>query len=381
MKGRVLFLATVDITIYAFLIPYMKLLNSLGYNVEIACADTGTTGKIEKEGFIVYSLPFSRNPLSIKNIKAFFVLLKLMKKQKYIMVHTHTPIASFLGRIAGKIAKIPKIVYTAHGFHFHEYGSKLKNFLYFKLEKFAGKFTDVLITINTDDYKTAKERNLIPNGRIVFIKGVGVDVGSINSDVFTNRKRVFLRELKLANIKKPILVSVGRLASEKHFDQVIEALNSVKKNGKSFRCFIIGDGPQKSYLNNIIQKLNMPDEIILIGYSNRVFDFLNISSVFVFTSSREGLPVSVMEAMAMEKPIIAYNIRGVRDLVEDGINGFLVTFGDIKTLSEKIIYLMEHPEVAKEMGKRGREKIEKEFSLRVILPQMEKLYKDVLFDI
>ncbi|MGC9073825.1 MAG: glycosyltransferase, partial [Caldisericum sp.] len=89
-------------------------------------------------------------------------------------------------------------------------------------------------------------------------------------------------------------------------------------------------------------------------------------------------PVSLMEAMAMEKPVVAYNIRGIRDLVEDGVNGFLVPFGDIKELSNKIIYLMEHPDIAKEMGKRGREKIEKEFSLNVVLQDMEKLYKKVL---
>jgi N,N'-diacetylbacillosaminyl-diphospho-undecaprenol alpha-1,3-N-acetylgalactosaminyltransferase len=82
--------------------------------------------------------------------------------------------------------------------------------------------------------------------------------------------------------------------------------------------------------------------------------------------------------MAMEKPVVAYNIRGVRDLVEEGVNGFLVPFGDTKALAKKIAYLMEHPEVAREMGKKGREKIVKEFSLEVILPQMRKLYEEIL---
>jgi glycosyltransferase involved in cell wall biosynthesis len=96
------------------------------------------------------------------------------------------------------------------------------------------------------------------------------------------------------------------------------------------------------------------------------------------TSHHEGLPVSLMEAMAMEKPVVAYNIRGVRDLVEDGVNGFLLPFGDIEGLANKIIYLMENPEIAKEMGRRGREKIEKEFSLKIILKDMKNLYKEIL---
>jgi len=115
-----------------------------------------------------------------------------------------------------------------------------------------------------------------------------------------------------------------------------------------------------------------------LGYTNEVSKILFVTDIYVTASSREGLPVSVMEAMAMERPIVAYNIRGVRDLVEDGVNGFLVPFKDINALAEKIIYLMEHPEVAEEMGKKGRERIEKEFSLDVVLHQMEVLYKEIL---
>jgi glycosyltransferase involved in cell wall biosynthesis len=103
-----------------------------------------------------------------------------------------------------------------------------------------------------------------------------------------------------------------------------------------------------------------------------------MSNLFAFTSIREGLPKSVMEAMAMEKPVVAYNIRGVRDLVEDGINGFLIPFGDVEAFAEKIIYLMDNPQVAREMGKRGREKILKEFSLDVVLPQMKEFYESIL---
>ena len=121
------------------------------FPIVLAAAPVGFKEKIEKEGFKVYPFPFSRNPVSLSNIKAFFMILHLMKKRKYIMVHMHTPVVSFLGRSAVKIAGIPHIVYTVHGFHFHEYGSKLRNFIYYHLEKFAGKFTDVLIIINKDD--------------------------------------------------------------------------------------------------------------------------------------------------------------------------------------------------------------------------------------
>jgi hypothetical protein len=127
---KVLFLATVDSHIYYFQIPFMKILKDMGYEVEVAASNVGFTEKIEKEGFKVYNIPFSRNPLSPSNFKAFFSLLRLMRKNKYVMLHTHTPVASFIGRVAGRTAGVPHIVYTAHGFHFHEYGNPLINLVH-----------------------------------------------------------------------------------------------------------------------------------------------------------------------------------------------------------------------------------------------------------
>ncbi|MGB9794638.1 glycosyltransferase family 4 protein [Caldisericum exile] len=371
---RILFLTTLDVTIYSFLIPHMKILKSMGYEVEVAASNVGFTDKIEKEGFKVYNLPFRRNPFSISNIKAFLKLYRIMKENNYLMLHTHTPVASFFGRIAGRLVGIPHIVYTAHGFHFHEYGNPLKNFIYYRLEKFAGKFTDVLITINVDDYKVATEKKLIPHGKVVYIKGVGVDLERLNPRNFKDNKESDF----LSDNNRFIFVSVGRLEKEKHFDYLIKAFYFVKKHYPNFELLVIGDGEEQVSLKKLSQRISLKDYVRFLGYVKHVEKYLYHSFAFVFTSSREGLPVSVMEAMAMEKPVVAYNIRGVRDLVEDGVNGFLVPFGDIKELSNKIIYLMEHPDIAKEMGKRGREKIEKEFSLNVVLQDMEKLYKKVL---
>lgn len=375
---KILFLATVDVHIYAFHIPFMKLLSDMGYEVEVAASNVGFTDKIEEEGFRVYNIPFSRNPFSFTNIKTAAILLKLMKKNKYIMVHTHTPVASFIGRIIAKIVGVPHIVYTAHGFHFHEYGSKLRNFLYYRLEEFVGRFTDVLITINKDDYKIAKEKKMVPKGKVVYIKGVGVDANEINPKAVEECSKKKEREKLCITEETYVIMSIGRLDREKYFDDIIKAMRVIKRRGAKFRLFIAGDGPLKSNLIKLSESFAFEKEATFLGYTENVSELLSLTNVYVSASSREGLPVSVTEAMAMEKPIVAYNIRGVRDLVEDGVNGFLVPFRDVEALAEKIIYLMKHSEVAKEMGKKGREKIEREFSLNMILPQMEKLYKEIL---
>lgn len=373
---KILFLATVDVHMPAFHIPFMNLLREWDYDVEVAARDTGFKEGIEKEGFKFHNIPFSRNPLSFSNFKAFFLLLKLMKDNKYIMIHTHTPVASFLGRFAGRIAKVPRIVYTAHGFHFHEYGSRLKNFAYFKLEKFAGKFTDVLITINRDDYEVAKKGNLAPNGKIVYIKGVGVDTEKIKPENIEGKRLESINGV--LHCKNPLILTVGRLEREKNFDQFLYMLKIVKDSGKKFHGLVIGEGPLKDYLEKIINKLKLNEVVKFTGYFTRAFEIISQAEVYVFTSSREGLPVSVMEAMAVEKPVVAYNIRGVRDLVVDGETGFLIPYRNVQQLAEKVLYLMNNPEIARIMGRKGRERIEKEFSIEKIKVEMSKLYREIL---
>ncbi|MEM3473744.1 MAG: glycosyltransferase, partial [archaeon] len=242
-RGKVLFIATVDSHIYYFHIPFMRLIENMGYKVEVATSNTGFKNRIENEGFTVHDIPFRRNPLNPKNIVAFFILLNLMKRRNYLMLHTHTPVASFVGRIAGKIAGIPHIVYTAHGFHFHEYGNPLTNFLYFTLEKFAGKFTDVLITINTDDYKIAKEKNFAPNGRVVYIKGVGVDTERFNPGIYNISTKDSVRESIGLSSQGFMLICIAELIKRKNIKDII--LSLPRNYNMKFNLAIVGNGPLK----------------------------------------------------------------------------------------------------------------------------------------
>jgi glycosyltransferase involved in cell wall biosynthesis len=356
----------------------MKTLREMGYEVEVACSNTGFSNKIEQEGFKVYNIPFSRNPLSYKNIIAVLKLYKIIKKNNYIMVHTHTPVSSFIGRIVAKIAGIPHVIYTVHGFHFHEFGNKLENSIYYHLEKFAGRFMDVLITINKDDYKVAIKNNMAPKGKVVYIQGVGVDMEKFDPKKYDSA--IYEKYRKSLNIKIDdfVIISIGEFTKAKNFPHLIEAYMRVLNYKINAKLIIIGDGILFNNILKMIEENKLEGKVILTGRRNDIPELLYISNLFVFTSIREGLPKSIMEAMAMEKPIIAYNIRGIRDLVDNGVNGFLVKYGDINTFAEKILYLIKNPDIAKEMGKKGREKIEKEFSLKIILPQMKALYEEIL---
>ena len=373
---RILFIATVDSHIYYFHLPFMNVLKNMGYEVEVACSDTGFTDNIIQNGFKVYNIPFSRNPLSFLNIKSFFMLLYLMKKRKYIMIHTHTPVSSFLGRIAAKIAAVPHVVYTVHGFHFHEYGGRVKNFVYYRLEKFAGKFTDVLITINKDDFRVANKKKMIPRGRVVYIKGVGVDTNVFNSKRFNEEFKKNYREKLGIMINDFVIIFVAELTREKNVYDMVECLPLIHTD--NIKLLIVGDGKLRKNLEIYIARRNLTKQVIFLGRRNDIPELLYISDVFVMTSFREGLPKSMLEAMSMEKPVVAYDIRGVRDLVTNNVNGFLVPFKDVNNLAEKILFLYNNPITKIKMGENGRKIIEREFSSQIIIKRMRDLYLSIL---
>ncbi len=375
-KESVAFIATVDVHIYAFHIPFMKMLERMGFEVEVLCANTGFVERVRREGFIVHEIPFSRNPLSLTNLKAFLILKGIIRKKQYRMLHVHTPVAGFLGRLAGRMAGVTCIIYTTHGFHFHEYGSKLRNFLYYRLEKFAGRFTDILITINTDDYKIAKEKNLTPKGKVLYIKGVGVDTGKFcPTEREQELKKTYATSIRF-NKDTPILIIIAELIKRKN---IVDAIRAVKLlEGKEFKLLIAGNGPLKNELVSLVTDLELNKKVFFLGRRDDVPEILQVSKMLLLTSIHEGLPRAILEAMAMEKPVVAYNIRGVRDLVVDGETGFLVPFGDIRALAEKISFLLDNPIIAEEMGKKGRSRIIGQFDLETVLRQMKEVYEDAL---
>lgn len=377
---KVLFLSTVDSHIYNFHLPFMNLLKNKGFIVEIGALNTGFKDKIEKRGFKFYNIPFSKNPLSIKNLLSFFIIINLLIKNKYVLIHTHTPISSFIVRIAAKICKIENVIYTAHGFHFHEYGNKFKNYFYLKLEKFVGKYTKILITINNYDYEMALKYNIVPKDRLFLIKGVGIDAEFFNPNLI--KSSVFKNYKELLKIKEDdfIIINISELKKDKNLFDLLKIINGIKKLNYKFKCLIVGDGPLKNKLNRMIKNLNLESNVILLGYREDVRELISISDIFVTTSIREGLSRSVMEAMSMEKPIVAYNIRGIRELVENNKTGFLIPYRNINLFIEKIEYFIKNPLERKRYGKEGRKKIQNEFKLDLILKNMEYIYNRLLLD-
>lgn len=260
-------------------------------------------------GITVKHIPFERNPLSMKNKAACDALLQFMQENQFDMVHCNTPIGGLLGRLCAKNVGITRVIYQAHGFHFWK-GAPFKNWLmYYPVEKILARYTDLLITINQEDYAFAQKK--LKAREITYIPGVGVDNSRFTS-VSAERKNQLRKELGIP-VDAIVLLSVGELNQNKNHQVAIKALGKLKKQNVYY--VICGKGELQEKLQELADACGVGARLKLTGFRSDVQDFYGMADLFVFTSYREGIPAVVMEAMSSRIPVVASQIRGVVDML------------------------------------------------------------------
>ena len=313
---NILYVATVSSTM-DFFTEHIKLLLREGHTVDFACNVTKLiNSELIMDGCNVHNLSLSRSPFDKANYLGYKQLKTLIQEGRYDVIHTHTPIASVLVRVACRGNNDIKVIYTAHGFHFYKGASWLNWLFYYPVEKWLSRYTDVLITINQEDYERA--RRSFKTSRIEYVPGVGVDVKKYCSVVVD--REVKRNQLGLAE-DDFVLVSTGELNDNKNHKTVIHAVHRL--NNPSIKYLVCGQGPLENELLDLIQELGLEHQVILLGYRTDVMEINHIADVFVFPSFREGLSVALMEAMACGLPVVCSDIRGNRDLIEDAKGGYL----------------------------------------------------------
>lgn len=364
---KFLYVTTVSGTLNAFLVTHIKMLADYGHTVDVACRITNPIDReIYEYGRNVYEINFSRSPMSTENYYAYKDLKSLIKKGKYDIVHTHTPVASAITRLACKNIKGTKVFYTAHGFHFHK-GAPHKNWvIYYPLEKWLAKYTDTLITINKEDYERAKKK--FKPKRVEYMPGVGLD-----TDKFINL--IVNKKEKRQEIGVPqdsfVILSVGELNKNKNHEVVIRAI--AKLNNPKIHYMICGRGSLEAYLEKLSKELGVEENLHLLGFRKDISEMCKISDLFVFPSFREGLPVSLMEAMAAGLPVVCSNIRGNSDLIENGKGGYLVDPEDIDGFANYISAMIADSRSRSEFSGFNSKKIEN-YSNDDILCELNEIY-------
>ena len=311
-KKKVLFVATVVKThINTFHLPFLKMFKEYGWEVHVAAKND-----FVDEPCVIpncdryFDIDFARSPFYKSNIKAYKQLKQIIEINHYDIIHCHTPVAGVLTRLAARNVKGTTVIYTAHGFHFYQGALLINWFVYYPIERFCAKFTDKLITINQEDYNRVKDWDLRNKGTVYYVPGVGIDLEKIqNISVNKLQKK---KELGIPNGVK-VLLSVGELNKNKNHEIIIRALS--KLADKDFIYLICGKGELKEYLKILAKELGLNDRVKLLGYRKDVLEICKIADLFIFPSKREGLPLSLIEALACDLPCVASDIRGNRDLL------------------------------------------------------------------
>lgn len=364
---KVLYVSTISDTINTFLVPHIQLLLDQGHQVDIACniVKPINTQLLERE-CKVFNLGFKRSPFKKSNYKAYKELKNLIQEEKYDLVHTHTPSASACVRLACRKIKKVKVMYTAHGFHFYE-GAPMKNWLiYYPIERWLARYTDVLITMNKEDYARAKKSFKV--GRVEYIPGVGIDTKKF-SDVVVDREEK-LRELGLP-VDAVVLLSVGELIKRKNHKTAIKAV--AKINNPNVYYVICGTGGLEEHLKELAISLGIANRVKLLGYRTDVSEIFKASDVFVFPSYQEGLPVALMESMASGMPCVVSNIRGNVDLIEDGKGGYLIGPEDTDGFTNSILRLLDNAELRVSLGSHNIDEVKK-YGLAAVIAEMQRIY-------
>ena len=368
---KVLYVTTVSRTINAFLVPHIEMLLKEGYEVQCACSiDKPINKGLLEKGVKIYDIPFSRNPLGLGNIRAFNNLVKIQKREKFDIVHVHTPIASIYGRLLKLRFNNLKTIYTAHGYHFLKGGSKLGWIMYYPIEKIMAKLTDTTININSEDYEITK--NKLKPKNCYLLNGVGLDLNQYKKlsqkEILSKKKELGLKENDF------VVLMIAELNENKNQVQLIEAMEVLKDTYPEIKAICVGEGDKLSELQSEVKNRGLEGKVNFLGFRNDINELINICNIGVLLSYREGLPRNLMELMACGKKMIATNIRGCRDIVVDKTVGELVEVGDYKAtakaIEEQYLYGDNQFIISKEIEKYDVKTINE--GLRFIYKQLEE---------
>lgn len=370
MSKRVLFVATVlRGHILVFHLPYMQWFQQQGYEVHL-CARNDTGEERPQVPFCdrYVDMAFERNPLSGGNLAVYKQLKKIIDEGSYALIHCHTPVGGLLARLAARQARRQgtKVLYTAHGFHFFSGAGPLHWLAYYPAERWLARYTDLLITINREDDRRAQR---FPAGQKALVRGVGIDLARFGAPV----DRAAVRSALGIPAQAPAVITVGEHIPRKNHETVLRAMAQVREAWVLF-C---GVGELSQPLKELAQALGMAERTLFLGFRRDVPALLKASDLFFFPSFQEGLPVSLMEAMASGLPCVASAVRGNRDLIGESGGGTLRAPLDAEGFARDIGLLLEDEALRLEMGRRNEAFIQG-YGLPQVREEMARLYRQQL---
>ncbi len=326
--------------------------------------------KLKQNGIVLHNIHFARSPLKFANVKAYRILKQLINKGDFDLVHCHTPTASMLTRLAAKKARKKGLVvmYTCHGFHFHNAAPKKNWVFYYPIEKWLSRYCDFLVTINKEDYKRAQSFRC---KNVRYIPGVGVNLERIEK--CSVNKAEYKESIGVPR-DKVLLLSIGELINRKNHQVIIKALG--KLQNKNIFYVICGKGPLKEHLTDLAKKYGLPDRVIFLGFRKDIPELCNAADISAFPSKIEGLGLAGIEAMAAGVPLVSSNVHGILDYVIDGKTGYTCAPNDVNGFACAIEKLLNKD--IRDSMRPNCIKATKPFDIKNALNEMWNIYREIL---
>jgi glycosyltransferase involved in cell wall biosynthesis len=349
---RILVICNVDIMVWGFLTPLLAALRRAGWEVHVACAKGRHFDLLAAQGFRMWEAPVHRGLNPLRNLRALARFYRLIRTREFDVINTHSPVASAVGRVAAWMAGGRNIVYSVHGFYFHDDMRPWVRKLFVAVEWILGRVTDQFVFVSEEDRRTAISTGIAAESSRTRTIPNGIDLTEF-------RPRT---EREGAGESGRVVGIVGRIVKEKGYREFFEMARRVAKDRRDVRFLVVGDSLRSdrdrfgAALRRMVEEEGLAGRFLFTGHTDEVPRYLREMDVFTLPSYREGLPVSVLEAMATGLPVVATNIRGCREAVVHGETGLLVPVRDPDALTEAALFLLDNPAVAGRMGAAGRQR-------------------------
>jgi glycosyltransferase EpsD len=348
----------------------MRWFKEQGYEVHYASAGEEEVLDCDKH----FTIPFERSPFRINNLKSIRQLKKIIDAEDYDIIHAHTPMGSVITRLAAKEARRngTRVIYTAHGFHFFKGAPMLNWLIFYPIEKILANYTDTLITINKEDYELAKSKFKTD---VRYVPGVGIDSKKFDISMTQQQKTELRKSLGIKD-SDFVMIYPAELNKNKNQLWLIKSLANLIKNNSKLHLLLPGKDSLNGKCQSLMNKLGLENNVHFLGYRTDVVQLLKISDLSVSSSLREGLPVNIMEAMYVGLPVVATSCRGNRDLIQDGLNGYIIRPNDLNGFVDRVTRLESDRDVVHKMVCENKRKV-KGYLLDKILINMHSVYATI----
>ena len=338
-------------------------LRAKGVDNHIVCIDGPYVGPLRAAGIPVFTYHLPRGVDPFRLAWSLFELVAYFRRVKPDLVHTHCSVPGIVGRLAARIAGVPVIMHTVHGFAFHDGSRGPGAAAAIAVERLVGRITDVMLSQNHEDIDRAIRHRIVPERQLEWV-GNGIALEN------------FLAAPPREEATRPVVITcVARMEPVKNHTLLIEAAAKLHRSGRRFELWLVGGGEGRARCERLVADLGLAGVVRFLGYRDDIPALLERSDIGALTSLKEGIPRAAVEAMASGLPMVATRVTGTREVVRDGDTGFLVDVDDTAGFAAALARLVDDPSLRARMGARGREVARAEYDEAIIVDRLERIYR------